>query len=357
MSARAVLFVPQHQGGGTGEFYRLLAVAEALHARDATVGIHFLMPQACPLRVRLPFAYTESDLPDSERARFHAREIARLRPTVVVFDQTCRGSLLGHCHRLGVPVVCATFEPGTSGKTFRVDWLWRLDEHWHQQYRLGEPPFDRRQRLLAAISSTRRLHFDVCHAEPVPADEAAVPKVPYVLFVPGGGGYRIDGRSVSAVFAEAAGRVAAREGIAVQVITSGAAVGDDAGREPHGEPGVERIPGLQQGALIARMRGAAVVVTGGGGGTLPQALSVGAACVAVPLGGSDQQDRVRHLAERGWCVAAEPSAESLAAATTALLADDGQRRQIRERLAVLGLRNGLPLMVDALLARLGRAGR
>lgn len=349
MSARAVLFVPQHQGGGTGEFYRLLAVAEALHARDATVGIHFLMPQACPLRARLPFAYTESDLPDSERARFHAREISRQRPTIVVFDQTCRGALLGHCHRLGIPVVCATFEPGTSDKTFRLDWLWRLDEHWHQQYRIGDPPFDRRQRLLAAISSTRRLHFDVCHAEPTADDEAAVPSVPFVFFIPGGGAYQIDDRSTGALFADAARRVAAQATIATLVV--GAGIDAEPGA------GVELIPGLPQGALIACMRHAAVVVTGGGGGALPQALSVGAASVAVPLGGSDQLARVRHLAERGWCISAEPQAAALAAVTVALLADDGQRRQIRERLAVLGLRNGLPLMVEALLARLDRASR
>jgi len=347
MRDRFALFVPQHQGGGTGEFYRLLAVAEALHARDATVRIAFLMPKACPLIPKLPFPVTESDLPDEQRAAFHVREIARLRPAIAVFDQTCRGSTLGHCRRLGVQTICATFEPGTAAKTFRIDWLWRLDEHWQQQYRIGEPPLGRWQRLLAAISSTRRLHFDVCHAEPSAADLAAVPASPFALFIPGGGGYRIDGRSVGALFADAAQQVHSASGLAVQVIGAGVDVVP--------VPGVELLPALPQAALIARMQRAAVVVTGGGGGALPQALCAGAASVAVPLGGSDQADRVQHQAARGWCLAADPESSGIATAALRLLADEGLRRQLRERLAVLGLRNGLPLMVTALLERLDRA--
>lgn len=347
MSARAVLFVPQHQGGGTGEFYRLLAVAEALHACDATVGIHFLMPQACPLRARLPFEHVESDLPDSERARFHAREIARLTPPIVVFDKTCRGSLLRHCRRHRAHAICISDEPGTLAKALRLDWLWQLPEHWHQRYLLDRPAFSRGERLRAAIGSTRHLLFDVCHAEAAAEDGAASTATPYLLFVPGGGGYAIDGRPVPAVFAEAADAVARASGVRVLIV---------GGERTSSDSPVEVLPAQPQAALMRLVQRATLVVTGGGH-LLHQAMSLGVPTLTLPLGGSDQRARIARYADCGWTIAVTPEPSAIAPATQALLADDGQRRQIRERLAVLGLRNGLPLMVDALLARLGRAGR
>ncbi|WP_439640860.1 hypothetical protein [Nevskia sp.] len=347
MSPRAVLFVPQHQGGGTGEFYRLLAVAEALHARDATVEIRFLMPQACPLRARLPFAYTESDLPDRERARFHAREIARLQPPIVVFDKTCRGSLLRHCRRHGAHAICISDEPGTLAKALRLDWLWQLPEHWHQRYLLDRPAFSRGQRIKAAFGNTRHLLFDVCHAEAERADSAASTATPYVLWAPGGGGYVLDGQPVAVVFAAAADAVARATGSRMLIVGA---------ERPAADSPVEAIPAQPQAALMRLVQRATLVVTGGGH-LLHQAMSLGVPTLTLPLGGSDQQARIARYADCGWTVAVPPEPSAIAPATLALLADDGQRRQIRERLAVLGLRNGLPLMVEAVLARLDGASR
>ncbi|MDH4457142.1 MAG: hypothetical protein QE272_00420 [Nevskia sp.] len=345
MRERFVLFVPQHQGGGTGEFYRLLAVAEALQARDATVRILFLMPQGCPLRARLPFAFVESDLPDGERARFHAREIARLKPPIVVFDKTCRGSLLRHCRQHRAHAICISDEPGTLAKALRVDWLWQLPEHWHQRYLLDRPAFSSGQRLKAAIGSTRHLLFDVCHAEAAAEDSAASTATPYLLFVPGGGGYAIDGRPAPAVFADAADAVACASGTRVLII---------GGERPSADSPVEVLSAQPQAVLMRLVQRATVLVTGGGH-LLHQAMSLGVPTVTLPLGGSDQLVRIHRYAECGWTLEVPPVPSAIAPAAQALLADADQRRQMRERLAVLGLRNGLPLMVEALLQRLGSA--
>ncbi|MBA4284321.1 MAG: hypothetical protein C0434_02160 [Xanthomonadaceae bacterium] len=346
MNERSVLFVPQHQGGGTGEFYRLLAVAEALQARDASVHIRFLMPQACPLRARLPFACIESDLPDDQRARFHAREIARLEPPIVVFDKTCRGALLRHCRRHRAHAICISDEPGTLAKALRVDWLWQLPEHWHQRYLLDRPAFSRAQRFKAALGRTRHLLFDVCHAEAAADDSAASTTTPYVLFVPGGGGYALDGRPVPAVFAVAADAVARASGARVLII---------GGERPFVDSPLDLLPPQPQAALMRLVQRATLVVTGGGH-LLHQAMSLGVPTVTLPLGGSDQGERIGRYADCGWTLAVAPEPAAIAPATLALLGDEGRRRQMRERLAVLGLRNGLPLMVAALLARLDRAG-
>ena len=345
MSERVVLFVPQHQGGGTGEFFRLLALAEALSARDPAVRILFLMPKDCPLRARLPFAFVESDLPESERAVFHAREIARLKPPIVVFDKTCRGSLLRHCRRHGAHAICISDEPGTLSKALRIDWLWQLPEHWHQRYLLDRPAFDRGQRFKAAIGSTRHLLFDVCHAEAAAEDSAASTATPYVLFVPGGGGYRIDDRPVPVAFAEAADTVARTSGARVLTVGSEPIAADSP---------VEALPPQPQAALMRLVQHATLVVTGGGH-LLHQAMSLGVPTVTLPLGGSDQLARIHRYADCGWTLEVPPHAAAIAPAVLTLLADEGRRRQMRERLAVLGLRNGLPLMVEALLRRLGSA--
>ncbi len=341
-----MLFVPQHQNGGTGEFFRLLAIAEALQARDARVRIVFLMPQACPLRARLPFEHIESDLPDADRVSFHQREIARLKPAIAVFDKTCRGALLRHCRRLRVHAICISDEPGTLAKTFRPDWLWQLPEHWHQRYLLDQPAFSRWQRLLAAIGSTRRLVFDVCHAVTAAEDSAASTAAPYVLFVPTGGGYRIDDRPVPAVFAEAADRLATASGARVLTV----------GSEPfRADSRVEALPVQAQAALMRLMQQAILVVTGGGH-LLHQAMSLGVPTVTLPLGGSDQLARIHRYAARGWTVEVPPNAAPIAPAVLVLLRDADRRAQMRARLAELGLRNGLPSMVEALLDRLDRRG-
>lgn len=342
-ASRFVLFVPQHQGGGTGEFFRLLTIATALRAADATVRIEFLMPKACRLLPLLPFPRTESDLPDEQRAEFHARELGRLKPSIAVFDKTCRGSMLRLCRRLRVHSVCISDEPGTCGKTFRADWLWSLDEHWHQRYLLGRPAFSVWQRLLAGISSTRRLVFDTCQLEDLAATVA--PDVPYLLFVPGGGGYRIDGRPVAELYLEAAADVARASGIAVRVIAASA----------DGVPGAPQltvIPAQPQAQLIALMRRATIVVTGGGH-LLNQAISVAVPTVSMPLGGSDQVLRVEDFAGRGWTLAARAQAADIAERTLALLGDPAALEAMRERLRAITVVQGVPLMVASLLRRLG----
>jgi len=342
-TSRFVLFVPQHQGGGTGEFFRLLTVATALHAADASVRIEFLMPKACRLRPLLPFPHTESDLPDEQRQQFHARELARLKPTIAVFDKTCRGSMLRLCRRLKIRSVCISDEPGTCGKTFRADWLWSLDEHWHQRYLLGRPAFSGWQRLLARISSTRRLLFDVCQLEDAVA--ALAPSAPYLLFVPGGGTYRIDGRTTAELFIEAADRVARASGVPVL------AIGQPVSGEEPDDRQVTVLPPQPQGQLIALMRGATIVVTGGGH-LINQAISVRVPTVSMPLGGSDQSLRVDDFASRGWTVAAQAKSDDISDKTLCLLGDATALQTMRERLQAVEIVQGVPLMVESLLRRL-----
>ncbi len=340
---RFVLFVPQHQGGGTGEFFRLLTLATALRAADASLRIEFLMPRACRLLSLLPFPYTESDLPDEQRGAFQARELARLQPAVAVFDKTCRGSLLRRCRRLKIHSVCITDEPGTCGKTFRADWLWSLDEHWHQRYLLGRPAFNRWQRLLARISTTRRLVFDACQLEDTVA--AAAPAAPYLLFVPGGGGYRIEGRPVIELYLEAAERVARASGLAVL------AIGTPVSETVTGSSPVTVIPPQSQSQLIALMRRATLVVTGGGH-LLNQTISVATPSVSMPLGGSDQGLRVDDFASRGWTVAARAEVEDIAGKTLQLLGDEAALQAMRQHLQQVEIVQAVPLMVASLLQRL-----
>ncbi|WP_295681096.1 hypothetical protein [uncultured Nevskia sp.] len=91
------------------------------------------------------------------------------------------------------------------------------------------------------------------------------------------------------------------------------------------------------------MQRARIIVTNGATGALHQALACGAACVASPLGGSDQPERIRRYARAGLLLAAAPEAAALAKAAERLLTAEGD--PIRERVSALKPVNGIPLMI------------
>jgi hypothetical protein len=348
MSAPFALFVPQHQGGGTGEFFRLLSLAQALRRRDADIRIEFLLPHQCKMRHLLPFPYLCNEMQDAQRQLFYDRELRRLRPTAAVFDKTCRGGTLRLCRRLGIRSACLSDEPGTCAKAFRADWLWQLDMHWHQRYLLDRSPFTPWQRALSRISSTHRLVFDACFTEEPPAaDELPVAvarrlEAPFVLFVPGGGGYSLGDRPASTVFLDAAETVYRACGVETLTLTG------TRFEQPAETPATLTLPEVSQAQLMALMRRALLVVTSGGG-CLHQAMACATPTLAISVGGADQPARIAHYASKAWIRTAEPSAEGLVRATLPLLQDSGELRQMRERLAGLAVSNGIPLTAGSLI--------
>ena len=357
MTTPFVLFVPSYGGGGTGEFVRSVALARALQARWPQVRIEFLLPGGPGTRQDAPFPKTCHDGPEEEKGAFDRLHIERLRPDLVIFDSGCRSETLRLCRRLGIRTAYISDRAGTCRKAFRFDWLNTLDLHWHQREHLTRPPFTPWQRLVSQLSSTQRLLFDT-YFSTEPADWNELPQEvrtrlngEFVLFAPGGGGYRIDGRPVTDVFLDAAEQLYRNCG--VQSLTLCGALYD-------GQVSVQRktcsLPGVPQPLFIELLRRAALVVTNGGH-SLNQTLACGAACIASPLGGDDQPGRIREYAAAGLIEAGVPSVSALAQATTQLMTNPARRAALRARVTATPVVNGIPLMIAAIEAalRLGSA--
>ena len=353
MSRPFVLFLPTHRAGGTGELVRSLTMARALRRRAPGLRIEFLMPGADDAQRDIGFPMTCHDGPEERKGDFDSQQIARLRPDVAVFISTCRSQTLRACKRLGVRTVCVTHDAGSSRKAFRFDYLWMLDEHWHQRDILTLPAFTRAQSFKSSISTTRRFVYDTLFPEWLPEAEPFEPGIarlaqqPFAIFIPGGGGYHMAGTSAAEVFVDAAERLHAATGIAALTLTGKRF--PEAAAKAHATLAVAEVSHAQ---TIELLRRAAVVVTNGGG-CLHEALACRAAVVAVPVGAHDQPARVEHCVSAGLILTADARPAALAEAAARLLRDDPLRAQLRQRAQALKLVNGLPWMTERLLQLTG----
>jgi hypothetical protein len=339
--------MPAYGGGGTGELVRCRVLAQALLRERPAVRIEFVLPAGEAERRDLTFPQHVHQGTARDKWRFDNQCIAALRPDIVVFDSGCRSASLRLCRRLRVVSAYLSDRAGACRKAFRPDWLWLLDQHWHLREDLLRPAFSPQQRLLARCSRTQRLVFDGCFADWPPAAEALPAahcerlKKPFALFVPGGGGYLVDGRPAAEIYVEAAERLHAASGIECLTLT-GRAYAASAARARH----TLALPEVSQTALGELMRRAQLTVTNGAP-SLHHALACNAACVCAALGGGDQPARIAAYQRAGLIVAARPDPESLFQQAARLL--DGPAREVLRAAAQhLRISNGLPLMAQRL---------
>ncbi|MDP3295291.1 MAG: hypothetical protein Q8M37_11235 [Nevskia sp.] len=340
-----LLFAPYYKWGGSSEFVRAVALANAAQKRWPTATIEFLLPGGAETRHDCPFpvAFNEAHLDKPSRVSFLNREISERRPHLVIFDCYSHPAVLDQCRAVGARSAYVADQPGTCKRAFEWPWLWRLDAHWQQRPYLTSLAFTPGQRLLSAISSTRRAIFDT-YFDDLPSDLGELPPEiraraaqPFALLVPGGGGYRVDGRYVGDIFHAAAEQLHTATGLDAITLLGPLHQG------PIPEGQTLAIKALNLPQLLALMRRARIIVTNGATGSLHQALACGAACVASPLGGSDQPERIRRYARAGLLLAAAPEAAALAKAAERLLTAEGD--PIHQRVSALKPVNGISLMI------------
>lgn len=343
-----LLFIPAYGRGGTGELVRCITLAAAVAWRWPTARIEFLLPGGAGTLQHTPFTNHRHSEDGTSKEQFNNREIARLRPDLVVFDGGIRPSSLALCHGLGIHSAYISHHAKARRKAFRLGGLRQLDAHWHQCDADGGtlPPL---LRLLDAFSSTERLRFDICLATPpaddndLPAEVLALIARPYVLLSPGGGGYRLNGQWVGDLFVEVAERLHAASGIGCVTIL---------GPLHEGAARTRNTLALKQvspGRLVALMRQATLVVANGAG-SMGEAAACGCPVVAAPLGAVDQPARIAAYAAAGRVQPAEPTLESLTGQALVLL-DPARNARQRQRLGQSQMVDGIPLMCET-IARL-----
>ena len=96
------------------------------------------------------------------------------------------------------------------------------------------------------------------------------------------------------------------------------------------------------------------IVVSNGGTTLVHTLAHGRPLVAVPLAG-DQDRRIRRTAKLQIAVSASRDPVEIAAAAASLLRDEGRQQAMLQRIAQMGIRNGVVEAVGALRSLAGRS--
>ena len=345
VSPPRLLFLPRCGETGIGEYVRCLTLAQALRARHAKAEIHFAVTPSLP---RL----AGDDFPRVELARDAAQGealdaiLARLRPHCLVSNNRGRQRELERARARGTAVV-AIFSTDRRSRARRLDVLRSVDQLWvvPGEGRDGARLPSRLARWMAGSP-----HCEIVETLHPPADPARAAKrraelglenERYALFAPGGGGWRLDERPATDVFADAAARVA-RAGTR-SVLVSGPL--HPGAREPR--DGVRILPEVEPEAMVDLVSEAEVVVCAGGG-LLGWVQALGRPCVATPMPCGDQRQRTAACRAEGTALVVDGTAGALAHGAELLLDDADRRRALRDRLAAVGPHNALARCVDLL---------
>lgn len=352
-----VLFVPVSGGSGFGELARCRVIAggliQAIPAATAAIFTpeRFASDDTSDVRRHL------IDASPTHRTTVVNRVIRDTRPDIVVFDSSCRVSQLSMARRCGARVVYIASRPSRRRRGFALRRLRRIDQMWLLDPAHARTPLRVSERLLVALAGRPEVLFLDPVFPSLTRDRAAavrselgVPASGYPLWVPGGGGWTIRGRSAVDVFVEGATRLSDEAGIAGVVVAGPL---HDGGKPPTN--GLTWLDAVDVETMAALVDGAGVVITGGGS-MISQVLAQGRPCVAAPLGGRDQAARVATAGEHGWILASTPEPEDLASHASSVLDGSGVREGLLTRIRGLGLGNGLDPAVEALRRLAGDSG-
>lgn len=308
-------------------------------AAESRALAHLVSPASGIVAIPLPASPTRS-------TREVMQAIAELRPDVVIFDSTARTQQLRAASRIGARVVYLSSRPSARARGFKLGALRWIDEHWSVELAEGRSVLSVWQRCLlhwkrglvwrplsTLFESPSALAWQ-------PQLAAFVAGGDFVLACPGGGGGQLDGNSAAQVYANAALQLSSA-GIRMVLVRADWPDGRLDCQDRCLQVGA--LPNAQLMALV----GAARVCLLGAGSVLPQALAMGAPCVAAALM-PDQRPRLSLLANAGAVLAATPVTESLADQARVLWSDESARHTLQQQAQRLGLRNGLDEALAAL---------
>jgi hypothetical protein len=364
-AAPRLLLVPVSGPRGMGEYARCLAIADAMRARWPALELRFLLSRDAPYAADCPYPTTLLPSSPTRCTAEVLQAIARFRPGAVLFDNAGRTRQLAAARAAGARVVFVSSRSRQRRKAFRWRWMGMLEEHWisypaaltgelgwleRAKLRLRGRPVLRfldavvaapdaaaATRLLAAAAAGTGTTPPAREA-PAPVDVAPID----VVVVPGGGSAYPDTRITPRHFVDwslalaAAGR---------RIVVVGGPAFDVPLAATERLTLLRSLPAATLMALLGRAR----LVLVNGGDTLAQALTLGRACVAVPIAG-DQAARIARAAALGVVVA--PGVDGVVAECQRLLDSEAARTALQRRLAALGWRDAMPLVVERLGALL-----
>lgn len=325
---------------GMGEYARSLAIARGCIEQWPEAQLHFVVSRQAPYAGAVPFPATLLD----SSPTFHSKAVIELmesfQPTVVVFDSAGRTAQLRAARRRGARVVYISARARQRRKAFRWRWLPLIDEHWIAYPEFIAGSLSIFERLKLKFHPGVRIRFlDVILSR----DSGRSPAPPafaagtFLLMVPGGGTGHPGARDAMGKFLSAA-RALAAQGIATLCV----GFSDDVAPEAN----LKSVATIPQGEL-GRLLGEARLVVANGGSTLLQAISSGAACIAVPIA-ADQAQRIRHCVEAQVTAEAPLDAGAIVGAVRRLWDDEAARQGLVQHAKGLRLADGVQVALAGL---------
>lgn len=327
-----MLFAPASGPGGSGEYYRCLALARAMLDCRPGLDIAFMLDHRA--RVERDERLTYHEL-SATPARASDEVIALLearRPALSVFDCSGRVAQFRVAQALGSRVAWISNRPRKRAKGFRPRQMRWMDLHVIVDSFSPQPRLRLHERLL--LKHYRNVEITLARSiVPRPDPAGLIPwasNLPeastFALFVAGGGGYEKGGRPVPELFLAAARRFHTATGQPAVVVLGPQYRGDvnaDTASDTHGAVSViTSLPTAALGALLGRAR---LAVIGCGNMLSEQALAAGVPLVVTAVGGRDQPQRVRWLQRSGRARAAALDSAGLSEAAMAVLAETKPR--------------------------------
>jgi glycosyltransferase involved in cell wall biosynthesis len=346
-AAPRVLFAPVTGPGGAGELMRCLIIARELARAEPAADIRFLVARDAVFREAVEFPVIDLDDSPTRSTRQVIAAIETFRPDVMVFDNSGRTEQLRAARRAGARLVFSSRAPRLRWKAFRLRWMQLLDEHW-----MVFPTF-----VIGGLTWYERLKLRIFPAYQVrqfdtlftPSDDASrhgwlaergLEPGSYVVFVPGGRSEASRVAEPAELFIAAARSFVAATGQRTVVLTGrkSAPASDD--------PRLVLLPRVEPGE-VQHLLAESLLVVSNGGTTMIHALAHRRPLVAVPLA-SDQDRRIRRAVRLQIAATAAREPAAIAEAAAALLRDPARRDAMVQRIAELGVANGIGKAVAAL---------
>jgi hypothetical protein len=351
MNAPRLLFVPVSGPGGSGEYFRSLAIARGVERRWPDALIHFVVSRLASYADAVPYAATRIDTSPTQAIAAVVAELRAIRPEVVVFDSAGRAAQLKAAVAEGARCVYVSSRFKTRWKGFRLRRMRYLDEHWLMGPEFLGTGLNWLERAKLVVAGRPRVRFlPTCYEPPTEATLASVPARlglkprEYLLYCPGGAGRFAGLAHGPTVFQAAAGEVLERTGLASVLV----------GRaETAPAAGLVTVPALPNDELMALVAQAKLCIINGGS-LLAQCLAQRAPAVAAPIAG-DQAANIACAARLGYLVGAPFESRGLARVVLAVLADESGLAALRGRVEALALRNGVDIAVEAIGSMLAAA--
>ncbi|MBY6204391.1 hypothetical protein [Halomonas denitrificans] len=366
MGSPRVVFVPASGPRGSGEAFRCLNLARAMHARQPDLDVHVLLDPRAGLAPDSCWTVHALEATPARAAAAVAAHLDRLRPALAIFDGSGRTDHLRRVRRGGGRVVWVSNRTSRRRRGFSPRRMRWIDLHVLVGPGRGAAPPGRIERGMLrlfggpAILTTSAIaptasgsnRADRGHGNGEPRQAA--------VFVSGGGGQVSDGRPVPELFLDAARAFHRATGAPALVILGpqyeGEAAsdsdGDSEGETDDGPAGVRVVRSLPTETLGARLAEASLIVAGAGNMLSNQVLLAARPCVMTATGGHDQPARLARLAASGAVRPAALDSAVLADAAIALHRDPEARAGLVEAVRRLGVVNDTGRVADRMLGLL-----